>query len=40
MSNTKDVDAVIDMPDKGLLKVQTRVTIIEKHLGFPEADFV
>ncbi len=35
----KDVAAVIDMSDKGLLKVQTRVKIIERHLGFPEADF-
>jgi hypothetical protein len=36
----KDVDTVINMSDKGLLKVQTRVKTIEKHLGLPEADFV
>jgi len=35
----KDVSGVIDMSDKGLLKVQKRVKTIEKHLGFPEADF-
>jgi hypothetical protein len=35
----KDVSAVIDMSDKGLLKVQKRVKTIEKNLGFPEADF-
>lgn len=35
----KDVGAVINMSDKGLLKVQKRVKTIEKHIGFPEADF-
>jgi hypothetical protein len=35
----KDVNGVINMADKGLLKVQKRVVTIEKHLGFPKADF-
>jgi len=35
----KDVGGVINMADKGLLKVQGRVKKIEKHLGFPETDF-
>lgn len=35
----KDLDGTIDMADKGLLKVQTRVKVIEKHLGFPDLGF-
>lgn len=35
----KDVSGVINMADKGLLKVQKRVVVIEKHLGLPQTDF-
>lgn len=36
----KDVSGVIKMADTGLLTVQKRVKKVEKHLGFPEVDFV
>lgn len=36
----KDVGGVIKMADTGLLTVQKRVKKVEKHLGFPEVDFV
>lgn len=35
----EDVGGVIKMADTGLLNVQKRVKKVEKHLGFPEADF-
>lgn len=35
----KDLDGTINMADKGLLKVQTRVKTIERHLKLPEYAF-